>query len=70
MDYDYINGTTLNFMRVAVRTYKLRRIRSVVGEIPTKGWITASLLPVAHYRGAIRTQNAVNEEMLKQIKNL
>lgn len=70
LDYDYINGTTLNFMRVAVRTYKLRRIRSVVGEIPSTGWITASLLPVAQYRGSIRTQNAVNAEMLKQIKDL
>lgn len=70
LDYDYINGTTLNFMRVAVRTYKLRRIRSVVGEIPTTGWITASLLPVAQYRGTVRTQNAVNAEMLKKIKDL
>jgi len=70
LDYDYINGTTLNFMRVAVRTYKLRRIRSAVGEIPSNGWITASLLPVAQYRGTIRTQNAVNTEMLKQIKDL
>jgi hypothetical protein len=70
LDYDYINGTSLNFMRVAVRTYKLRRIRSIVGEIPLTGWITASLLPVAQYRGSVRTQNAVNEEMLKQIKNI
>jgi hypothetical protein len=70
LDYDYINGTSLNFMRVAVRTYKLRRIRSAVGEIPSKGWITASLLPVAQYKGSIRTQNAVNERMLKQIKEL
>lgn len=70
LDYDYINGTTLNFMRVAVRTYKLRRIRSSVGEIPTKGWITACLLPVARYKGTIRTQNAVNVEIENQIKGL
>lgn len=70
LDYDYIKGTTLEFMRVAVRTYKLRRIRSAVGEIPTRGWITASLLPVAQFRGSLRTTNAVNNEMLKQIRNL
>jgi len=70
LDYDFINGTTLNFMRVAVRTYKLRRIRSAIGSIPTTGWITAAFLPVAEYRGSLRTQNAVNSEMMKQIKDL
>ena len=70
VDYDKINGSTLNFMRIAVRTYKFKQIKSVVGVIPTKSWITASFLPIALFKGTPNTVNGINKLMIDAIRNI
>lgn len=70
VDYSKINGSTLNFMRIAVRTYKFKQVKSVVGVVPPKSWITASLLPIARFKGTPNTVNGIDKLMINAIRNI
>jgi len=70
LDYDAAVGTSVDFMRVAVRQYSLRRIRTACIDIDPKDWITAAFLPTAQFRGSINTVGKMAKEMLEKIKEL
>jgi hypothetical protein len=68
--YDTIIGTDLNFMKVAIRTYLVRRIRSKIVAVPATGWLSAAFLPTAKYIGNNITPSRVVTQMLNEIRNL
>jgi len=70
INYGVIDGGTLNYMRVSIRTYIFKRIESAIVEIPATGWITAAFLPTASYRGNNMSENKVAAQMLKEIRTL
>jgi hypothetical protein len=70
-DYDTVRGRgAVEFMKVAVRQYRLRGIRSAVADISPQDWITAAFLPIAQFRGTLNTPTAISNEMTKQIREL
>lgn len=69
--FGYTNTTGgFRFMRVCVRTYLFKQIRSRVAEIPATGWLSAAFLPIAGFRGQNMTETKVLQEMLAQIRTL
>lgn len=73
VDYTRVNGGQFNFMKVAVRSYLFKRIKTKPAEIPATGWLSAAFLPTADYKGnqiSRITQSKVTAEMLKKIRNL
>jgi hypothetical protein len=68
--YDTIIGTDLNFMKVSIRTYLVRRIRSKIVSVPATGWLSAAFLPTAKYVGNNITPSRVVTQMLNEIRNL